>query len=273
MKVDLVMWAKNGAKMLPYVLNRIEKVIPQRNINNRIFVDDHSSDNSIEIAKDIGWKTYENKEGGIGSGANIALKHVATPFFVSLEQDVLLAKNWWQKIPRYMKDPKVAVARGVRVPTHTALRILYECHLERFGAMATEPAGIDNNMFRTNVIREVGGFPPYPITADAVLKERVIRAGYKWLVDGSVVSDHIRRSIWQHAFYKYKHIMVAEKTTLDYAKFSEFYRILKTFMFSPLRGLQITLSKKCPQVFFAYPFLRFVKLKTFLDRKKKLGKL
>lgn len=53
-KVDLVMWAKNGAPMLPTVLRRVEEVIPHEAMNKKIFADDHSTDGSASIAEDFG---------------------------------------------------------------------------------------------------------------------------------------------------------------------------------------------------------------------------
>ena len=53
-RVDLVMWTKNGAETLPLVLKRISEVIPNKFINKRIIVDDGSTDNISEIARDFG---------------------------------------------------------------------------------------------------------------------------------------------------------------------------------------------------------------------------
>lgn len=52
-------------------------------------------------------------------------------FFISVEQDVILERDWWGKIPKYMEDKRVAVAQGVRVATHPTLRKLDEYVLER----------------------------------------------------------------------------------------------------------------------------------------------
>jgi len=53
-RVDLVMWTKNGAETLPLVLKRISEVMPNKFINKRIIVDDGSTDNISEIARDFG---------------------------------------------------------------------------------------------------------------------------------------------------------------------------------------------------------------------------
>ncbi|NIW13622.1 MAG: glycosyltransferase, partial [Candidatus Thorarchaeota archaeon] len=90
-------------------------------------VDDDSVDDTREIAKSFGWQVFFNEGKGISSGANTALKHVTSDFFVSFEQDLLLAWDWWEKIPRLLKGEKVAVASGVRVPNQPeALRKLQE---------------------------------------------------------------------------------------------------------------------------------------------------
>ena len=51
MKLDVVCWAKNGALYLPTVLERVDKVIPSEVINQKILVNDKSSDATVAIAK------------------------------------------------------------------------------------------------------------------------------------------------------------------------------------------------------------------------------
>jgi glycosyltransferase involved in cell wall biosynthesis len=154
------MWAKNGERFLPLVLNQIDQVIPYKSINHKIFVDDHSTDRTREIAHEFNWTVYHNPKSGIPSGANEALRHVESEFFVSIEQDVILAKNWWERIPPYMDDSKVAVAQGLRISTNPTLRKLEEYVLNRkeFAWFHS----IDNNIFRTEVIRQLWGVSNRP---------------------------------------------------------------------------------------------------------------
>ena len=114
-KVDLVMWTKNGAQTLPRVLQRINNVIPQEFVNKKIIVDDSSNDSTPKIATFFGWSVIPNKGHGISDGANTALEHVTSDFFVSFEQDLLLASDWLHKIPPLLENSNVAVASGMHI--------------------------------------------------------------------------------------------------------------------------------------------------------------
>lgn len=265
MKVDLVMWAKNGSETLPQVLKRIDDVIPLGNVNKCIFVDDYSTDNSVEIAEKFGWKIYENKEGFVVGGVKEALKHVTTKFFVSVEQDVVLAKNWWSSIPSYMKDPRVAVACGVRkrFPPNRTLDAIEEFRSERFQRPTTLHCTLDNTIYRTSMIREIGIPTEFPLSVDLALYERVKQAGYNSVVVKNVVSYHLRKGSIEEVLHTHKHIVLTK--TKRFADTTH-VNLLKIFMYSPFRATQIVLEKKRPTVLIVYPLMRLMMIKTFHDR-------
>jgi glycosyltransferase involved in cell wall biosynthesis len=47
--IDLCMWTRNGARTLPVVLDRINKVVPEGVVNQRLVVDDCSTDKVNQI--------------------------------------------------------------------------------------------------------------------------------------------------------------------------------------------------------------------------------
>jgi glycosyltransferase involved in cell wall biosynthesis len=217
-KVDLLMWAKNGSEFLPQVLERIETA-PSSQVKQRILVDDHSSDSTVKIAKDFNWKVYENPLTGISSGANEALKHVESPYFISFEQDLLLAKEWWQMIPQHFEEAGVAVASGMRLADKpVGLRKLQQYVAKKYRGetelsswlksrrMSAFTLGktLDNTMYRTKVIRDLGGFPRMKCNAgvDAVLAYKVETAGFRWIVDYDVQSTHLRQSLKQELHHQ-----------------------------------------------------------------------
>lgn len=198
MKVDVCMWAKNGEKFLPSVLRRIDKIM-LGDINQKIFVDDRSVDRSREIAKFFGWKVYHNQEGWISGGTKEALRHVETEFFVSVEQDVLLAKNWWTTIQKYMTDRKVAVAQGIYLSTTPMYRTYEEYRMKKVNQLPSEKRSqlcycIGNNIYRTEVVKRLGFVDD--TVAMSPFYEKIVNNGYKWITDTGLVSDHIRTSLF-----------------------------------------------------------------------------
>jgi len=261
-KVDLVMWTKNGEAYLPRVLKQISKVIPNENVCHRIMVDDHSSDHTVDVAREFNWDVYPNPSGGVSSGANEALRHVDCDFFVSVEQDIILSRNWWNEIPKHMADPLIACAQGVRVPTHPALKILAEWQRDVLGKKPSL-VSIDNNIFRTKVVRSIGGFPKdCLICTDIILMKRIsAETPYKWVIDSNVTSLHIRNELRASLEHQYKMGYLCSRTPYciheENASLGVNLRILLT---SPFRALQVAFKKSCPNILWAYPLLRLYQL-------------
>jgi len=271
MKVDLCMWTKNGERFLPRVLKRIEEVVPAEVVHKKILVDDHSVDRTVEIAREFNWEVYENPSTGIPAGANEALRHVDCPFFVSVEQDVLLAKDWWDKIPPHVLNSEdVACAEGIRVAVHPVLRKL---DLYAYKRLDIPVVSFDNNFFRTRIIRENGYFPTFCYTCtDSILRRMLLKKGYRWIIDRKVVSEHISRtSVEDYLTHIYKMGMLCARSNycFDYGGTKQLTRILLT---SPIRSAILSIVTKEPNMFWLYPLIRYKKLKAFLDRKRVIQK-
>ncbi|MGQ9642166.1 MAG: glycosyltransferase [Candidatus Bathycorpusculaceae bacterium] len=271
MKVDLVMWAMNGEKYLPSVLKRIEEVIPAEDVNQKILVDDHSIDNTVNIAREFNWDVYTNPFGGIPSGANEALRHVKTKYFVSIEQDIILAKDWWEKIPPHMENEKVAIAQGIRVADHKVLKKLDEYIYSR---MEKDPyrfgVSIDNNIIKTDVVKQLGGFPNMcPTCMDVILMKMLFKSGYRWIIDKKVISRHMRTNIIRYAKHSYE--LSRRCVGTKYCADSD-VPLLKgfgIFLNSPVRGIAMAARKRCFQLALLYPLIRYYKLKGQLTRRNK----
>jgi glycosyltransferase involved in cell wall biosynthesis len=251
LSVDLVMWTKNGAPMLPLVLQRINEVIPKKNVKKRILADDHSTDGTTRVAESFGWTVYNNKGFGIADNIATALSHVTSDFFISIEQDVILSRSWWRRMSNYMKDERVAVAQGVRVATHPVLRKIDEYMLSQMDVFS-----LDNNIYRTNVIFDL--LDEDVLAAETRVRKKVESAGMKWILDKTIVSEHIRNSVLsyiQHA-YRMKRLYEGKPARLDMFKF---------FLWSPFRAFQIALAKNCPHAIIVYPLNRLEVLRAELE--------
>jgi GT2 family glycosyltransferase len=260
-KIDLVMWTLNSAKTLPFTLRSIENAIPKEYVNQRIMVDGFSVDGTQNIGKKFGWRVLDAEKVGIPYQANQALDNVETEIFASFEHDIILNPNWFHAVLRHLEsDPSVAVAQGVRLTTNHVFKKIEEVCLER----NIPYRSIDNNMYRTEVIKKLGGFDPrFLISCDWELQERVQKAGYKWISDKTVVSDHIRGDLWNITNHFW------ELSKLDDPNNPAISPVLARFLYSPIRGLDISIKKRCPHAALVYPYWRFIHLKAALASNKR----
>jgi glycosyltransferase involved in cell wall biosynthesis len=285
MKFDLVMWTKNGEEFLPEVLKRIDAAIPYECVSQKILVDDHSVDRTVEIAEDFNWAVYENPSTGISEGANEALRHVKMPFFMSFEQDLLLAKDWWSKIPVYLEDPNVAIASGARLPDKpVGLRKLHYYLVKRGQGEAfilhknarARPyrfgKTLDNTAYKTRIIRALGGFPQVIRNSgvDMLLSYKISEAGFRWIVDYDVLSTHLRHGLRSELRHEEWHGFTSAEISrrikqqmgkqLPITKRSTLFR----FLFCPAMGLLIALTMNEPSIVYIYPLVRLYYVKGLL---------
>src|SRR3990170_6701025 len=290
-KVDLVMWTKNGGETLSSVLKRISEVIPETLINKRIIVDDDSSDNTRQIAAAFGWTVVPNKGHGISDGANTALANVTSEFFISFEQDLLLARDWWNKIPPLPKNPEVAAASGMRfadkprgirkLQQYVAKKYRGEPNLapwlrSRQTAAFTLGKTLDNTIYKTSIIKSIGGFPWTGVNAgvDTMLAYKIDQAGYQWVVDYSVQSLHLRKGLKQKLDHQYwygtllyaiwQRIETGTNMLPPVTRFGVFSR----FVMSPFTGLLIAFKTKEPTITYIQPLVRLYYLKGLLHASK-----
>ncbi len=290
-KVDLVMWTKNGAKTLPLVLKRINGVIPDRSVNQQIIVDDQSSDDTVSIAHKFGWKTVLNEGKGISDGANTALKHVESERFVSFEQDLLLSLEWWKTIPPLLDSPNVAAASGMRFASqprgvralqlYVAKKYRGEANLaswlkKRENAAFTLGSTLDNTIYKTAIIRSIGGFPKIKVNAgvDTTLAYRLRQAGFNWIVNYEVQSVHLRGGLSHELKHQYWYGMqsreiwqrIANETNQSppITKLGIIYR----FALSPFTGLFVAVKMKEPSITYIHPLIKFYYMRGFLESKK-----
>jgi len=290
-KTDLVMWTKNGSATLPAVLKRISDIIPEEFVGNRIIVDDRSADDTSKIAKSFGWQVSLNEGTGISDGANTALKHVTSKYFISFEQDLLLARDWWEKISPLLENPHVAVASGMRfadkprgikkLQQYVAKKYRGESSLSswlksRQMAAFTLGKTLDNTMYKTEIVKALGGFPKMPVNAgvDTVLAYKLEQSGYHWIVDYNVQSVHLRKGLKQELAHQYWYgtqlyaIWNKIETETNQRPPITRFGIMYRFFTSPFTGLFVALKTKEPTITYIHPLVRFYYMKGLLQALK-----
>lgn len=287
MLVDLVCWSLHGIR--ESVLRQIDNVIPSEAVNQKLVVFDSFNQVQDQSFLEYDWTPVLNQARGISGAANTALKNVETPFFISFEDDLLLSKKWWSRIPRYFKDMKVAAASGVRFASQPAtLRRLQQYVYMKYRGDSMIPAWLrhrhmsaytlgktlDNTMWRTNIIRELGGFPEMQSNTgvDPILAYKIGGQGMKWIVDYAVQSVHLRKGglmqeLKHQRWYGYgthETWRQIEKQTRFKAPLTTWGILLRLFL-SPGSGLVAAVNMRTPQIFFVHPLIRLFFTKGFLE--------
>jgi glycosyltransferase involved in cell wall biosynthesis len=253
------MWSYNSSSTLEGCLRSISEAIPDRNVCHRIMVDGGSKDRTKEIAEKFGWDFYTPKTRGIPHQANLALEKVDTEIYASFEHDIILAKDWFPRMTKLIGGPNVAVAQGMRLTRGSKpLEAIDRWMFER-DRIAKWYYSIDNNLYRTELIREVGGYPyDCRYSVDGLLRDKVFKHGMKWLVDNDCWSSHLRTSYGSYLRHLVR--VFRESNVLWDVATERQHQKLVTLFGSPIRGAQIAGETKTPSVFIAYPLMRYVKL-------------
>lgn len=270
--LDLVMWTFNGEKTLRQVLTRINTVIPSEEVNQRLIIDDGSTDNTIQIAKECGWKIISNDGKGIGDAANTALRHVETYMFASFEQDLLLSYDWFSKVKSQL-DGYVVVVSGVRNPntpkTMQKINNYFMTQHQQTPSMMHDKS-LDNTLYNTSVIREVGGFPKINnemAGVDTLLVHKLQLYKYVWKVDYSVKSVHLRRGIFDelHHIYSYAKCYPLLNIRCYSLPLCVTKKDWLKLLLSPIRGMYIAYKIHSLYAVFFYPLIRYYLLKGIHD--------
>ena len=261
LKIDLVIWTLNAGATLERCLLSIAKAVPESAVCHRHVIDGGSADATREIAERLGWNVVTAKQRGIPFQANQALELVDTPVYASFEQDIGLNPDWFAMlIPRLLSSPKTAVVQGLRAASGSKYLEAIDGYGVRHGLIPRWIYSIDNNLYRTDVIRSVGGYPPdCAVSADGAMRNNLLRKGWNWKVCREIVSFHYRDSFVKHL----RHVVIqsAEHKVL-WETYPE-YRIpdkLGRFVATPLTSAKMASEAHTPGVFFAYPLLRAVRI-------------
>jgi glycosyltransferase involved in cell wall biosynthesis len=277
--IDLVMWTFNGAKTLPVVLGRINKVVPKDKVRMKLVVDDGSTDDSCKIAVQFGWQVVSNNGRGISDGANTALSYVGTDYFASFEQDLLLSPDWYRKVSWFMNQPGVGAVSGMRFADRPVAvnklqkyvarkyrgeRVLSPWLKAREWSAFTLGKSLDNTMYKTSALKEIGGFPNIKtnVGIDTALAYKLDKAGFLWPVDYELQSVHLRNNLrhelnhqeWYGSqlpfVWRYVHALGYPSYM---GRFSVVWRLFNSFP----TGVFVALKTRTPSVVYTHPLMRF----------------
>jgi hypothetical protein len=147
-------------------------------------------------------------------------------------------------------------------------RSLYYCRLSdanvilrkldnTYSAQNPNPYSIDNNMYRTQFLLDAGGFPIDTLAVDALLFRKVKKMGKLWMIDRTVVCQHLKGSLSDYLKGTRKSYSLPTVLRMQPPDLKKLVKLLAT---SPFRGLHLSFAKHCPSLFWFYPSYRLMVL-------------
>ena len=194
MKIDVVMLTKDSEYILRRCLNSVYRNIP---VNNLIVVDGFSKDNTLSILEEFNEK-YGNlriiKDRGTRAKAReIGIENVETEWFMFVDSDVILCKDWYKKAQRYVNSGVGAVwGINVDVVPNFKSRIFHKLALH----VARESFKIRGGLHDTLILHEAVKGIKIPAHLHAYEDAYVIRwikeGGYKVQICEDIYCLHYR---------------------------------------------------------------------------------
>ncbi len=262
LKIDLVTWTCNSAKTLDKCLDSVDQAISQENICHKIAVDCDSTDRTPTILQQHEWTVEKAPKKGIPYQANHALGLVDTRFFGSVEHDIILNPNWFERTSKVINsDETIGAVQGIRLYTGSKTMRAIEEWQYRAKLIPVWLYSIDNALFRTEAVRRAGGFSDECMaSADGILRRNMFKLGYKWITDNTLISGHYRNDFLEH----FRHQMKAVELARYYWSYnpesgSKSRRIISMLGGNPKHVLNMTLQSRMLRVPIAWYILRFQK--------------
>jgi len=194
-KIDVVMLTKNSEEILEKCLDSIYASIP---VNKLIVVDGYSTDRTLRILEEC-----KNRQGNVqiildkGTRAQcreLGINHVSTKWFMFVDSDVILCKNWF-KTAKDQIDENVGCVWGLdlditgqvqSITTRFFITVAYLSFKLR--------GGTHDTLIRTETVKNMKIPPQLHTYEDAYIIKWIRKKGYKAIIGKGIFCYHIKPS-------------------------------------------------------------------------------
>jgi cellulose synthase/poly-beta-1,6-N-acetylglucosamine synthase-like glycosyltransferase len=201
--ISVVVPAYNAAATLPVCLRALER---QTLLSDEVIVvDDGSTDESANVVKGHAAHLLQQLHQGPAAARNLGTQSAKGDLVLFTDADCEPTADWIEQMVAPFADPRVMGVKGAyRTRQRQVVARLVQCEfeerydrLERFGAIDF----IDSHAaaFRTEALREIGGFDPaFPQAnnEDVDLSYRLAQTGSRMLFNRRAVVYHRHPATW-----------------------------------------------------------------------------
>lgn len=207
--IDVAILTMNSERLLRECINSVYKNLP---VNNLIIIDGYSTDATADIVKEFQEKygnvTFVQEKGTRGSARQKAIQMVKSDWFMFVDSDVILSKNWFAKAEKLVNDDVGAiwgieiwsVLKGTKI-----LKLFERVTLKIF----EKRGGTHDLLVRRKTVEDIK--IPYNLHTyeDGYIKDWIDKKGYKVLGVYEPYCIHFRPdTVW--TFKKHIEFMVSD---------------------------------------------------------------
>jgi glycosyltransferase involved in cell wall biosynthesis len=197
MRVDVVIITKNSERMLNECLNAVYEHVP---LNRLIVVDGYSTDRTLEIVSEFQKKHGDvlviQEKGTRGTARQKGIDQVKTEWFMFVDSDAILCKDWFKKAEKYL-DQNVGAVWGIEVWSTIHNPAILKLFLRITRKIFDLRGGTHDTLIRTGLVRDIKIPKVLHVFEDAYIKDWIIRKGYKLISCYDPYCVHHRpESVW-----------------------------------------------------------------------------
>jgi len=196
-QVDVVLLTKNSEEVLAQCLESVYKSVPVRQL---IVVDGHSTDKTLEILNVFNGVhgnikiIYDN--GTRATARQKGIRNVETDWFIFVDSDVVLSKNWFQKAMKYV-DKNVGAIWGIEVWSTIQKSTTLKMFLWITRKIFELRGGTHDTLVRLESIKDIEIPNSLHVFEDAYIKEWITKKGYKIIACYDPYCIHYRpKNVW-----------------------------------------------------------------------------
>jgi len=177
--VDVVVLTKNSERVLRECLKSVYENVP---VNRLIIVDGYSTDATLTIVKEFNEKygnvVLINDKGTRGTARQKGIREVKTDWFMFVDSDVILCKNWFKKAEVFIKED-VGAVWGIEIwsvlRNSRTLKLFERVTMKIF----EKKGGTHDLLVRRKAVEDIR-IPPHLHTyEDRYIKSWICKKGYK----------------------------------------------------------------------------------------------
>ena len=195
--VDVVVLTKNSEKDLAKCLASIYRNVP---VNRLIVVDGYSVDGTLDILQQFNEKYHNVKvipdRGTRATARQKGIENVETEWFIFVDADVVLCKNWYLKAIKHI-DSNVGAVWGIEVWSTIENQAMLKMFLWITRKIFELRGGTHDTLIRTDLVRDIKIPKNLHVFEDAYIKNWITAKGYAVIACYNPYCIHYRsESVW-----------------------------------------------------------------------------